>query len=52
MVVPRRGIIIPEFDIKKMMDQLEVRYVLERHAFVKASQNLDDDLLECISEII
>lgn len=51
-VVPRRGIVIPEFDIKKMMDQLEVRYVLERFAFVKAASNFDSALLDELEGIL
>jgi DNA-binding GntR family transcriptional regulator len=51
-VVPRRGIIIPEFDIKKMMDQLEMRFVLERYAFGKAATNLTEERLEEIEDIV
>ncbi|HUX06287.1 MAG TPA: GntR family transcriptional regulator [Acidobacteriota bacterium] len=51
-VVPRKGVIIPEFDIKKMMDQLEIRHVLERHAAVKAADNIDDEGLEELKSIL
>ena len=51
-VVPRKGVIIPEFDIKKMMDQLEIRHILERHSAVKAADNFDDDGLEDLKSIL
>lgn len=51
-VVPRKGIIIPEFDIKKMMDQLELRHILERYSCVKASNNLSESLLGELSDIL
>jgi len=51
-VVPRKGIIVPEFDIKKMMDQLELRQVLERYAFVKAAESITEEQLVEVSEIV
>jgi DNA-binding GntR family transcriptional regulator len=51
-VVPRKGVIIPEFDIKKMMDQLELRHVLERFATVKAAPNIDDETLKDLEDIL
>jgi DNA-binding GntR family transcriptional regulator len=51
-VVPRKGVIIPEFDIKKMMDQLEMRHVLERHAAVKAIDSFDENKLEELKAIL
>lgn len=51
-VVPRKGVIIPEFDIKKMMDQLEIRHILERHSAVKAADNFDDDGLDDLKSIL
>lgn len=52
IVVPRKGIIIPEFDIKKMMDQLELRYVMERYATAKAAANISEKRLEEVAEIL
>ena len=52
IVVPRKGIIIPEFDIKKMMDQLEFRYVMERYATAKAAANISEKRLEEVAEIL
>lgn len=52
IVVPRKGIIIPEFDIKKMMDQLEVRYILERHATIKALKNIGEDDINELRAIV
>ena len=51
-VVPRKGVIIPEFDIKKMVDQLEIRYVLERHAATRASENVTEAELEELRAIL
>ena len=51
-VVPRKGIIVPEFDIKKMMDQLELRHVLERFAFVKAAGNIDEARFRELDEML
>jgi len=51
-VVPRKGVVIPEFDIKKMMDQLEIRHVLERYAAVKAIDSIGEDKLEELNGII
>lgn len=52
IVVPRKGIIIPEFDIKKMMDQLELRFVLEKYATVKAAAKIDDAKYSELEELI
>ena len=51
-VVPRKGVIIPEFDIKKMVDQLEIRYVLERHAAAKAAENVTEAELDELRAIL
>lgn len=51
IVVPRRGIVIPEFDIKKMMDQLEVRYILEKYATIKASEKISERRLKEVIDI-
>jgi DNA-binding GntR family transcriptional regulator len=51
-VVPRKGVIIPEFDIKKMMDQLELRHVLERHSAIKAVDGFTEDKLEELKAIL
>jgi GntR family transcriptional regulator, rspAB operon transcriptional repressor len=51
IVVPRKGIIIPEFDIKKMMDQLELRYVLEKYATLKATPKFPLERVDEVSHI-
>ena len=51
-VVPRKGIIVPEFDIKRMMDQLELRHVLERFAFVKAVGSIDETRFRELDEVL
>ena len=52
IVVPRKGIIIPEFDIKKMMDQLELRFILEKYATLKAADKFKDEMIAEYEEII
>lgn len=51
-VVPRKGIIIPEFDIKKMMDQLELRYILEKHATLKAVPRITQEDIDDLRAIV
>jgi len=45
-LIPRKGIVIPEFDIKKIMNQLELRFVIESYATVKAVGKISDELYE------
>lgn len=52
IVVPRKGIIIPEFDIKKMMDQLELRFVLEKYATLRAADRIKPEAIQELEEII
>ena len=52
IVVPRKGIIIPEFDIKKMMDQLELRFVLEKYATLKVADRITPDTLSEAEQIM
>lgn len=41
-LIPRKGIVIPEFDLKTIMDILELRFVIERYATVRALSKLEE----------
>ncbi len=51
-LIPRKGIVIPEFDIKKIMDQLELRFIIERYATVKAVGKISDELFEELDSLV
>lgn len=44
-LIPRKGIVIPEFDIKTMMDILELRFVIEKYATVTAAKKMTSQQL-------
>lgn len=45
-LIPRKGIVIPEFDIKTMMDILELRFVLEKYATVTGVKRITQQQIE------
>jgi DNA-binding GntR family transcriptional regulator len=51
-LIPRKGIVIPEFDIKKIMDQLELRFVVERYATVRAAGRISDELYQELKTLV
>jgi DNA-binding GntR family transcriptional regulator len=51
-VVPRKGIIVPEFDIRSMLEQLELRFVLERYATVQAAGKLSQTDIKRLENMI
>ena len=51
-LIPRKGIVIPEFDIKKIMNQLELRFIIESYATVKAVGKISDELFEELDSLV
>jgi DNA-binding GntR family transcriptional regulator len=51
-LIPRKGIMIPEFDIKKIMDQLELRFVIEHYATVRAAGKISKELYEELKSLV
>ena len=44
-LIPRKGIVVPEFDLKTIMDILELRFVVEKYATVRAAGKISEEQL-------